>query len=173
MNAELFCEKFFVRFFCGITVLNYSIFFAKKSQICLKHIWGYSTENSKIFISLRNSRKTITWPFKWEIRYVSNGVKTEIWNIFIQAPHVKLTFDNYNFVIVFKKLFIEFKLANFSTFFRINISNYPEKIIRNIVLIQYGPWSSLWSAGRLKNSFVFIDQILNLILNNLFIPLTR
>jgi hypothetical protein len=63
----------------------------------------------------------------------------EIWNLFTQASHVKLTFDDDNFVIVLKKLFFEFKLANFSTFFRINISNYPEKIIRNIVLIQYGP----------------------------------
>jgi hypothetical protein len=49
VNAELFCEKIFVRSFCGITILNNSTFFAKKSQICLKHICGYPTKNSETF----------------------------------------------------------------------------------------------------------------------------
>jgi hypothetical protein len=42
-------KKFLCVFFCWITVLNYSTFSTKKSQNCLKHIWGYSTKKSKTF----------------------------------------------------------------------------------------------------------------------------
>ena len=35
----------------------------------------------------------------------------------LQTPHVKLTSDDDNFVIVFKKQFLEIKLANFRFYF--------------------------------------------------------
>ena len=75
VNAQTFCQKLFVRFFLWITVLKYSNYFYKKSQISPKHIWLIYRKN-KTFLPLRYSR----------ISFRTYNIKEGLYKINSQPP---------------------------------------------------------------------------------------
>jgi hypothetical protein len=93
--------KLFAKHFLCVFWGNNSTYFCKKISNLSK---TYVTKNSKIFFLLRYSRKTITWPYKWEInmlkkawknKYGSYSQKLCMWNWPLITKTLPLFSKNY------------------------------------------------------------------------------